>query len=467
MKIHFMGGTEGIGASCVLVEVNDLNNRPFRIMLDCGLHPGESGENRLPAFNPFYAETVPDVLLLSHAHLDHTGAVPCIMQIVPGLKIYCTKPTRDIMHALLVDSARIMKGDTGSVPLYSEAEAHTVCDNVKVIDFMKPARLAPGIYTRFIPAGHIIGASGIMLETPEKRVLYIGDYSTQPSRTVGAQQFGRLFRKPEIIITEATYGDRIHPDRALEEDRLKQDITDTIDKGGRVLIPTFSVGRAQELLLMLQDMRLQVPVYIDGMIQSINLIYEANTEFLKSNIRYSKNDSIFNQKGFYQVCSREFRAGILDNTDPCVILSSGGMLSGGASVHYAGNILEDDKNLLALVGHQDPETPGGKLLDSINDYTYDNHNAGQGWLLEIAGQAFSVNCRVEKYSFSAHADMNGIISVLKSLKPENILLVHGETPALESIRSRLQSEGMHAEIPSRGQVFYYKSALEYKQCYEH
>ena len=160
-------------------------------------------------------------------------------------------------------------------------------EKVKVLEFNVPIFVAPGVRIRLLQAGHILGASAILVDIHGTRILYTGDYSTQSMKTVGPQMFTRFISSPDILITEGTYGDSTNPPWNIEMDRLADALLQTTEAGGKTLIPAFSVGRSQELLLMLRKRRLSVPVYVDGMIQTINLIHEANPDFLHPSLRFS------------------------------------------------------------------------------------------------------------------------------------------------------------------------------------
>lgn len=454
MQIKFLGGAGEVGASCTLIETEDRHGRPAGIMLDCGIRPGAEDDKQLPVLAGLREACPLKGIFITHAHLDHTGAVPYLLKLYPDIPVYCTRPTRDIMDVLLTDSARIMVMDANSSPLYTEADVRYAMDRVRVVEFNTQIRIAPGINIRMMQAGHILGASAILVEIHGTRILYTGDYSTQSMKTVGPQMFTRLVTSPDILITEGTYGDAINPPGNTEMDRLADAIRQTMGAGGKVLIPAFSVGRSQELLLMLRKRWLDAPVYVDGMIQTMNLIHEANPDFLHPSLRFKAVDeSIFSSSTFFQVCSRQQRSAILEGNEPCIILSSGGMLSGGTSSFYAGHILQDEKSMIALVGHQDPCTPGGRLLDmAVSEAGYAGSDIPDR-IVDIGGSIYPVRCRVEKYNFSAHADRNGILSTVEALNPSTIFLVHGEAFILQKLAAKLISSGSDVQVPNTGDCF--------------
>jgi len=454
MQIKFLGGAGEVGASCILIETEDRHGRPVGLMLDCGIRPGVENDKQLPVLAGLREACPLKGIFITHAHLDHTGAVPYLLKLYPDIPVYCTRPTRDIMDVLLTDSARIMVMDANSSPLYTEADVRYAMDRVRVVEFNTQIRIAPGINIRMMQAGHILGASAILVEIHGTRILYTGDYSTQSMKTVGPQMFTRFVTSPDILITEGTYGDSVNPSGNTEMDMLADALRQTTEAGGKVLIPAFSVGRSQELLLMLRMRRLDAPVYVDGMIQTINLIHEANPEFLHPSLRTrAAGESMFSSGTFYQVCSRQQRSAILECNEPCIILSSGGMLSGGTSSLYAGHILQDEKSMIALVGHQDPCTPGGRLLDMAVSEAGCTGRDIPDRVVDIGGSIYPVRCRVEKYNFSAHADRNGILSIVETLHPSTVFLVHGEASILQKLAALLKSNGSDALIPYAGDCF--------------
>lgn len=463
MQIKFLGGAGEVGASCILIETQDRHGRPVGLLLDCGIRPGAEGGKRLPALAGLSEAYPLNGIFITHAHLDHSGALPYLLKLYPDISIYCTRPTRDIMDVLLTDSARLMTQDANSSPLYTEADVRYTMDRVRVIEFNTQLKIAPGIYIRMMQAGHILGASVILVEIHGTRILYTGDYSTQSMKTVGPQMFTRFVTSPDILITECTYGDSINPLSKTEIDRLADALRQTTEARGKALIPAFSVGRSQELLLMLQKCRLNVPVYVDGMIQTINLIHEANPDFLHPSlrIRYA-GVSMFSTGTFFQVSSKQQRSIILESTEPCIILSSGGMLSGGTSSLYAGHILPDAKSMIALVGHQDSCTPGGRLLDMAVSEAGSTGRDIPDSTVDIGGSNYPVRCRVEKFNFSAHADRNGILSVVETLHPSTIFLVHGEAYILHKLATQIKSNESDVLIPYAGGCFQI-SEQNYKQ----
>ncbi len=433
MRITTLGGAKEIGASCLLLEIEGKS-----ILIDAGIRmnpPKEIGPK--PLLDRI--EKL-DLILLTHAHMDHSGALPLVYQRFPQVNIHCTNSTFHLIELLLKDAVKIMESkfleDQQEIPLYDQSLVEAMIDHTAHVPFDKTFKPFPDrdISITFHPAGHILGASFILIGSREGNVLVTGDFSITNQRTLRGAIKPDFH--PDVVISEATYGERLHESRKGEERKLAFAVAEVINRRGTVLIPAFAVGRAQEVILILKAMQNSntiplFPMYVDGMVRSACDIYENLGHDLSSQLQnYVKNTQqpIFFDRQRQQVIkvSATSRKSIVDG-DPCCIISSSGMLSGGPSPFYARKIAQGERNAILMTGYQDEESPGRKLLEL---------ERGQTIILEDTPT--TINCEVAKYNLSAHADRNQIANMIKQLNPHSVVLVHGDETAIDNLASQLK-----------------------------
>jgi Cft2 family RNA processing exonuclease len=443
MNITFLGGGDEIGASCAIVEIG-----ATRILVDCGIRM--SGDDRLPDLaavrNSPHLNHL-DAALLTHAHMDHSGALPVLHQHFPQVPVYCTAATRGLVEALLRDSLNIMRGRAETereLPLYARGAVESLIEKMVPVPFGSPAAIGrAGVTATWFPAGHILGAASVGIEGVEQgrtvRVLFSGDISVADQLTVPGMLAPKGFR-PDVLVIESTYGDRLHAARALEERRLLEMVAAIIERQGKLLIPAFAVGRAQEVILtLLREFRARrlasFPVYVDGMVRTVCQIYSSfpahQTPFARRLIE-RHGDPFFNIVDEVRaVATLAEREKVLAGP-PCCIIASSGMLTGGASAYYAPVIASDERNGIAITGYQDEESPGRQLLDLAEG------KAGQ---INIGGRVVEVKSSVAKYALSAHADANEIAGLVEAINPRHVVLVHGEGMARQALADTFRRAG--------------------------
>ena len=427
VEITFLGGASGIGASCALVQVANTT-----ILVDCGVR--------------FRADALPDLSLLSgrrldailvtHAHSDHTGGLPVICEAFPGVPVYATPPTIDLVGILFRDALKLMRmaGERdGDLPLYNENQVERVTESLVPVHHGSSVEVGE-IMASYLPASHILGASMVHLATPAGSVLFTGDFSVDAQRTVPA--LTRPSVHVDLVVAESTYGNRLHEDRRAAEARLGERVRDTLRGGGRLLIPAFAIGRAQEVLLILKNAvrkrRLPaVPVFVDGMVRSACEIYARHERYVTRSLAHDihKARHPFYTDGIQPVRDAKERDQVL-GAGPCVIVASSGMLSGGASVHYARAIASDPQSAILITGYQDEESPGRALLGLAEQ------TAGPREL-KLDGHAVEFSCSVATYGLSAHADRMQMTALLDALRPRTVVLVHGDRAAKEEMSRSL------------------------------
>ncbi|WP_271628638.1 MBL fold metallo-hydrolase [Caldicellulosiruptor sp. DIB 104C] len=442
MEIVFLGGAKEVGASCVLIKTGGKN-----ILIDSGIR---MKEDKLPNLQLLRELGGADICLISHAHLDHIGSLPLIAREYPHIFFYTNQPTKDLVKVLLYDSLKIMDSKEDEIPIYAEKNVEDLLDRTITYGFNYTFEPLEGIKVTFFPAGHILGASMIFIQTQEGSILYTGDFSTEKQLTVDKASVPKI--RPDVVICESTYGDRLHTNRSYEEERLFNSIYEFISKGGKVLIPAFAIGRAQEIILILRNYmkkkKVEFNVFIDGMVREVIRVYKNNPTFLSSRYykKVLKGEEIFLSENINVITDKKQREEVISSSNPCVIISSSGMLTGGPSVFYAEKLVENQNALIAITGYQDEESPGRKLLE-LTELPESERK------IELNGKEYEVKCKVEKYGLSAHADRDSILGFLAMLKPKTVVFAHGSEEAISQLSDMAIKEIEAAVlIPQNGEV---------------
>jgi len=442
MEIVFLGGAKEVGASCVLIKAGGKN-----ILIDSGIR---MKEDKLPNLQVLRELGGVDVCLISHAHLDHIGSLPLIAREYPHIFFYTNQPTKDLIKVLLYDSLRIMEIAEDEIPIYAEKNVEDLLDRTLTYGFNYTFEPVEGIRVTFFPAGHILGASMIFIQTQEGSILYTGDFSADKQLTVDKASVPKI--RPDIVICESTYGDRLHTNRSFEEERLFNTIYEVISQGGKVLIPAFAIGRAQEVILILRNYmkkrKVSFNIFIDGMVREVIKVYRNNPTYLSSRYykRVLKGEEIFLADNINVVSDKKQREEIISSSDPCVIISSSGMLTGGPSVFYAEKIVQSPNALIAITGYQDEEAPGRKLLELAELSESEKK-------IDLNGKEYEVKCRVEKYGLSAHSDRDKILGFLSTLRPRTVIFAHGSEEAISQISDMAVKElDANIVVPQNGEV---------------
>lgn len=447
MRLTFLGGANEVGASCTLLEVAGK-----RILVDAGIRMVRSGSN-LPELERLQEGDPIDAVLLTHAHTDHIGALPLVHLAFPRAPIITAAPSKALARVLLQDSLRIMEDAwerEGEVPLYPPHAVDGMLARMATVEPGQPTGIDDGsMVATYLPSGHILGACSITLETPEGTVLFAGDYSLDRQQTIEGMTMPPA--GPDLMVTESTYGNRLHADRRKEEQRLVETVARVVAGGGKVLIPSFALGRAQEVILLLLEARRRghipdFPVYVDGLVRTMCSVYSQFPEFLTPSLRrrVKEQGCPFFSEGGAIPATRVTREKI-PRGRPCAIVASSGMLSGGASRYYAEELCSDPKNAILLTGYQDEESPGHHLLELAAEV----EEKGEG-LLRIDGQTRRVLCQVGKVGLSAHADARQMLNVVCRVKPRHVVLVHGDDQARQALATTFP-ESMQVHLPVNGE----------------
>ena len=405
-----IGGGNEIGASSYFLQL-----KGTKLLLDSGIRLGS--DNSFPRFSSLTEQQLLDglwdldAILISHGHLDHVGALPAVVGEASTVPIYTTSPTKDIMEVQLEPrKADATFVDVQAVNEFNEKRVQQVIGNICLIDWYESFHIGNCRIT-FFPAGHILGASMIYIESDSGNVLFSGDFTDFDQMTVHGYRLPDNL-KVDLLIAESTYGYQkgSHTnDIAAEREVFVSKITECLEKDGSVLIPAFAIGRSQEVALILQNLisegKLQpFPIYIDGLAQHFCGIYERHGVKVFSS--YAKK-------------ARRDLARQLDNFNGVIIASSGMLLDNSASAKYAEKLLPHPRNRIFFSGYLDEETPGGKL---------NSLKKKRGKTFRLNGKDVPVAATVDTYRLSAHVDSAGILDLIGKIMPKNVIFVHGVPP---------------------------------------
>jgi len=446
VKVEYipLGGAGEVGASCGLLCIGDR-----RVLIDAGMRPAaRAGQDRRPALDRLTAAP-PEAILVTHAHIDHTGALPLASEMFPTAPIYCTETTLLLTRLLLADSVRVMEAEhlaqEGETPLYTAEVVERTLARVRPVEWAQPVAPTsdPAITVRFLHAGHIAGAAMLLIDTPAGRVLHMGDYSVTAQRTLHGVDVPGL-PQADAVITEGTYGDAIHANRKEQERALVATVARVVGRGGRALLPAFAVGRAQEVALILRAARTagELPpaaIHLDGMVRGVCDLYQAQVHDLNPRLQnYVRNARrpLFADPSLavYAVTAGRRRR-LLDNPEAAIVISSSGMMTGGPAPLYARAFAADERNAIIFSGYQDDESPGAALL-----------RARQGTTVALGKEELTLSCAVERYSLSAHADAGQIEVAVARARPRLTVLVHGEPDTLRALARRVARYHPHIAV---------------------
>jgi len=450
MRIRFHGAAQTVTGSQHLLEVNG-----SRILLDCGLFQGRRSETYERNLNLPYDPLKVDAVILSHAHIDHSGNLPHLVKCGFRGPIYATKATADLADVMLLDSGHIQEADALFVnnkrakrgeppiePLYTIEDAQQVATHFRMLEYETPFQVVPGVKARFVEAGHILGSAAIALDLEEDgrlvRLWYSGD--------IGRRDLP-LLRDPvlpdtaDYLLMESTYGDKPHRDPNAAYLEFRDVVKRTVERGGKVIIPAFAVGRTQELVYFLNQMMTSgevrpVPVFVDSPL-AVNAsdIFRKHPEVFdqetKEFIKEHKHPALDFEKLTYTRSVDESKA-LNDRHDPMVIISASGMAEAGRILHHLRNNIEDPRNTILIVGWQAPHTLGRRLAEREKR-------------IKIFGEAYTRRAEVETIGgLSAHAGQDLLVEYALAIKDRvrKVFLVHGEEKPAMILKEKLAERGL-------------------------
>ncbi len=442
MRITFLGGVDTVTGSKYLFEANG-----SRILRDFGMFQGRRKESRL--INEAVPEQVADVkaLVLSHAHIDHCGMLPILAQHGYDKPIYATRVTRDLCNIMLRDAAKIQEQDAGYLnqktnrkgaepvtPLFTLEDADAVLKLFKGVGY-ETIQMEAGVQVEFMEAGHILGAAMNVFTLRESdRYVRVGMAVDIGRAGLPIVRPPAMMRDIDVLILESTYGDREHADAEQADDQLQDVIARTIGRGGKVLIPSFALERAQEVIFHLAKLfsegRLsEVPVFVDSpMADKITQVFDASTQYMNEEFHElrSRIGEVMRPDWVKFTSSVEESKRVTDRSDPCIVIAASGMCEYGRILHHLKHGIENPKNTIVIVGFQASHTLGRRLVEGAEE-------------VRIFGDTFKPQAKVEVLNaFSAHADRNDLIAYVREVKPRVVCLAHGETKQREALAEALR-----------------------------
>ncbi|MFW9819442.1 MAG: beta-CASP ribonuclease aCPSF1 [Candidatus Thorarchaeota archaeon] len=438
IRLSALGGFREVGRSCILMQTRDSN-----VLLDVGLNVGNPNE-KFPYFEiPEFSIRDLDAVIISHAHLDHCGLVPFLYKYGYRGPVYSTLPTRNLSTMLQLDFIQICEKEGIHSP-YSKRDVKSTVLHTIPLSWGKVTDIAPDIKLTLHNSGHILGSSMIHLHfgKGDYNFVYTGDFKFQKTRLL--EKAAVKFPRVESLLIESTYGgpqDRI-PSRQESEKELKQILNSTLKRGGKVLIPVLAVGRAQELLIVLEEYISKgfidkVPIFIDGLISEATAIHTANPDFLSSDLREKilhQGKNPFLSDYFETVSAQEERLDIIKG-GPCIILATSGMLIGGPSVQYLKELANDPKNSLIFVSYQVSGTLGNRIQRGFKEFTYIDAK-GRTQLVKLNMKTFTLE------GFSGHSSRSQISQFLRRIqpRPKKVLVCHGEESKAISLSTMIHKK---------------------------
>lgn len=459
MKIQFSGAAGCVTGSSHLLNINGKN-----VLLDCGLYQGRDQKERGNNEFPFVPSQI-DYLILSHAHIDHSGRIPMLYKNGFNGKIICTPPTKDLCDAMLQDSGKIQEQDAEREnrkrgrqgkkpiePLYTIEDAIQVLNLFETVDYNVVTDIFDGLKLKFIDSGHMLGAAYVLLDIKEDgkdpiKFAYSGDVG---NHNIPLMNEPGKIEEADILLLESTYGNRVHEPQNNENEKLISIINSTVKNGGNVIIPSFAVGRAQEIIYILNEyaeknlLDEKVRVYIDSPLASkATAVFQKYQNYMDEEAqKYIKSgDDIFKFKNLFIVEDVEESKKLNMEKEGCVIISASGMADAGRVRHHLKHNLWRKECSVVFVGYQAEGTLGKILIDGIKNVTIVGEN------VQVEAKIYQMN------GLSGHADRNGLLDVVKGMdkKPKKICLVHGDAGARASLGKTLEEKGYNIMLADNGE----------------
>jgi uncharacterized protein len=432
-----LGGFSQVGRSCMLLTTHE-----SKILIDCGVNPGtrnaQEAYPRLDWTNITLDEL--DAVVISHAHLDHTGFLPALFKYGYKGPVYCSEPTLPMMNLIQLDAIKVAAAQ-GRVPLYSERDVKQVMKQTITLPYGTVTDISPDIKLVLSNAGHILGSASchFHIGNGDHNFVYTGDLKY--GKTMLLESASWNFPRVETLLIESTYGAKedIQPSREEVEAAFIKSVNETLRNGGKVLIPIPAVGRAQELMMVIdQYMKsgqiVESPVFMEGMIQEATSIHEAYPEYLARELRQKileTDDNPFDSEYFTNIEHADAREEPL-REGPCIIIATSGMLEGGPVLEYFKNIAPIQKNKILFVSYQVNGTLGRRVLDGSRQVSV----VGKEGKIEV----ININCSTEKLDgFSGHSDYNQLMSYVHKLRPKlrRVIVNHGERRKCENLSASI------------------------------
>ena len=459
VRLTFLGAAREVTGSMLLLEVGDR-----RVVIDCGMFQGRRAESRQRNRHLPRVALDADAVILTHSHIDHSGSLPVLVRDGFDGVVHTTSATRDLCAYMLRDAARIQEADAEYlnrkhaddpswepiVPIYTEDDALAALDRFVAVPYHRRFEPVPGVSVTLLDAGHILGSAQVVIDVVDRGA---------PRRVVVSGDLGRpglpIIRDPEmpprpidLLVMESTYGNRVHAPIAGMHDDLARVIGATIERGGKVVIPAFAVGRTQELLVALGELFRtgalpRIPVYIDSPLAiDVTTVFQLHPECFDAPTRrrLDEDGELFRFAGLHVTRTREESMAINAQGGPAVILAGSGMAEGGRVLHHLRNLVGDPRNTVLIVGFMAQHTLGRRLAERRPR-------------VKIWGVERDLLAEVQVLdAFSAHADRDDLIAYATTAEPRRLILVHGEPEEQDPLVATLTGRGLRAHAAERGET---------------
>jgi len=405
LDVKVLGAANEVGRSGFLVNCNGT-----KLLLDYGVMFGRRGT---PPQYPLHVKPKDlDAIIITHAHLDHSGNVPSLF-VSGNTDVYATPPTFDLSKLLIEDMLKIEK----NAHPFDLPELNNMMKNAKEIGFKQKVTKGNAIF-ELRESGHVIGGATVLVESEKKRLFYTGDIKTDGSRML--REMDLDIGEIDLLITESTYAKTVQKPRKESEDQLIEFANEVMDRKGILFIPSFSVERSQEMACILRSANFKHKIIMDGMALKVNEIMFRHPEYLRDPKVFA--DAIKSATAIREHSERKRAIG-----EPCVVISPAGMLVGGNAVYYLQELAFDSKNGIALVSYQGEGTPGKKLLDTGK--------------VSTRGKDLNVTAEVKQFEFSGHADKNELFDMIKKIKGNpKVMAVHGDSESCEMFAQEIHEK---------------------------
>lgn len=463
MRVHFLGATGEVTGSNFLIETNN-----SKFLIDCGLFQGPEPILALNSEDFAYDPSEIDFVILTHAHIDHSGRLPLLVKRGFHNRIYCTRPTSDLADILLKDSGKINEAETAwenkkreragldkIEPLFTMDDAVISLQYLNPVDYNEETQAAPNIKFVYREAGHLLGSASIELFITEdgqtKHLIFSGDLGTGKNQLLPNPA---VLKEADYVFMESTYGGRQHKDMELRGERVASAISEAVSHGGTVIIPAFAVGRTQEILYELKNYMkthekgkdiLDIPYYIDSPLAiDATEIFKKNFEYFKEPVKnaFISGSNPIKFKNLHIVKEMDASMGLNKDQTPKVIISASGMCDAGRIRHHLKHNLWKENTAIIFIGYQGEGTLGRKILDGAQT-------------VEILDETIKVASRIIRVEgFSGHADESQLLNWLSSIKGvKRVFLNHGEALAVDALSLSIREKlGLSVHAPEAGEV---------------
>ncbi|XP_070207597.1 integrator complex subunit 11-like [Littorina saxatilis] len=440
IRVTPLGAGQDVGRSCILVSMGGRN-----IMLDCGMHMGFNDERRFPDFSYITRDGTLtehlDCVIISHFHLDHCGALPYMTEMIGyNGPLYMTHPTKAICPILLEDFRKIAVERKGETNFFTSEMIKSCMKKATAVNLHQTIQVDDELEIKAYYAGHVLGAAMFHIKVGQHSFVYTGDYNMTPDRHLGSAWIDKC--RPDLLITESTYATTIRDSKRCRERDFLKKVHMCVENGGKVLIPVFALGRAQELCILLESywerMNLSVPIFFSlGLTEKANHYYKLFITWTSQKIK----KTFVHRNMFEFKHIKPFDRSYIDNPGPMVVFATPGMLHAGLSLQVFKKWAPNEKNMVIMPGYCVAGTIGHKILNGVKRLEFENK------------QTLDVRLSVQYMSFSAHADAKGIMQLISQSSPSNVLLVHGEGGKMAFLREKIQKEfGINCYMPANGET---------------